>query len=130
MTGRRLLRASAVALAVALAGCDIPIAFGQKIEGEITEADEHSTDSNDLVFYWDNYFADFTKDTVYDVELWSLSSDPIHFEIKDQDIDFSTEGNAVFAYTAPTTEKNNFDIYLRADYVDDGSKYAFKVTPR
>ncbi|HON87843.1 MAG TPA: hypothetical protein P5519_01395 [Spirochaetia bacterium] len=130
----------AMALVALVAGCALldlfnSVKFNTIIEGEIEYSDEHSEDSNDLMFYWDYYEVTLKTGKSYSIELWTDPGCPIHFECDDlgQDLGAWSDGDGTWdgylKYTIPSsfTGKLGFDFYLRADFVGSRSWYKFRV---
>lgn len=130
-----------VLCAAALGGCDLwamltgGVQFNKVIEDELTYTDEHSTDSNDYVFYWDYYEVKLDEGKSYSLELWADPEAPIHFEcdLLGEDLCTWSDGNqshdGYLLYDIPSsfTGKLGFDFYVRADYVGADSWYQFRI---
>jgi hypothetical protein len=112
-----------------LAGCGAPLLNpGTTIEGEITVTDQYSLDSNDLMFYWDAYQLSGVAGATFEVEIETREGDPVHFEIPDLAIDVSCEmGTNTATFITPESRIYSCDVYLRSDFVGDGSSYRLTI---
>jgi hypothetical protein len=112
-----------------LAGCGAPLLnLDATIEGEITTDDEYSLDSNDLMFYWDAYQLAGSAGATFEVEIETREGDPVHFEIPDLDLDvFCDLGTNTATFITPESRTYSCDVYLRSDYVENGSSYRLTV---
>ena len=137
MTVRTL--AFVVVLALFLGGCTFlnligGVPFNQVIEGELDFRDDHSSDSNSYIFYWDWYRIRLDRSKTYSLELWTDSDTPIHFECDQlgQDLGAWDDGDGTWdgylLYEFPSDLSTvEFDFYLRADYVGSDSWYEFRI---
>ena len=123
-----------VGCAMLMGGCSL-VTFNEVIDGELTFGDEHSSDSNDYVFYWDYYEVNLAAGKSYSLELWTDSGCPVHFECDDlgQDLGAWDDGNGTWdgylLYQFPSSFSGTlgFDFYVRADYVGAASWYRFRI---
>ena len=131
--------ALAVVLLLGLGGCSIlnllgGVPFNKIIEGEIDFRNDHSSDSNDLIFYWDWYQIRLDRSKTYSLELWTDPDVPIHFECDElgedlgawDDGDGTWDGYLLYEFPSDLS-KVGFDFYLRADYVSEPSWYEFRI---
>jgi len=142
LTAFRALGLVLVALcAVALGGCELwtlitgGVQFNKIIEGELTYTDNHSPDSNDLIFYSDRFEVRLDAGKTYSLELWTAPDVPIHFECDElgQDLgawsdgDKTWDGYLLYEIPSSFSGKLSFDFYVRADHVDSDSWYKFRI---